>query len=428
MVYFDVRPSQRFETLEVRVADVCLTVDDAVLLGGLARALVRTAAEAAQEERPFPRWRPELVRGAHWRAARWGLTAELVSPLTGRPAPAAEVVDALVEHVRPALEAAGDLDEVTALLEQVRGAGHRGRPPAGRLRPPLVVRRRADDGRGGDAAVPPTVLWRSTDRCGRPSTKERAGLRAVELQEALAHGVVALEGLEVALDGVEDHAGAGAPAAGDGVGRLVGEEGGRLRGGARGPPAPRRRARPPGGRTGGPPRPATWRPGRRRRPPAAARRRCRRRPARARRAGSRRRPRRPTAAAAPDVVSSVSPVIVPIAPGEVGGALALEEGHDHHGAAVVGRRLPVEAHPAGHPVDGDGGVEGARQREEEPGGVGEAGHDAAGVGGRVEGGRVHGARRAEARGPPRPGARPRPRAAPMLSPVPGPTRAPAGRP
>jgi glutamate---cysteine ligase / carboxylate-amine ligase len=123
MVYFDVRPSQRFETLEVRVTDVGLTVDHAVLLGGLVRALVRTAAEAAQEERPFPRWRPEVVRGAHWRAARWGMTAELVSPVTGRPAPAREVVEELLEHVRPALEASGDLEEVIDLVDQVRTEG-----------------------------------------------------------------------------------------------------------------------------------------------------------------------------------------------------------------------------------------------------------------------------------------------------------------
>jgi carboxylate-amine ligase len=123
MVYFDVRPSQRFETLEVRVADVGLTVDHAVLLGGLVRALVRTAAEAAQEERPFPRWRPELVRGAHWRAARWGMTAELVSPVTGRPAPARDVVEELLDHVRPALEASGDLEEVIALVDQVHTEG-----------------------------------------------------------------------------------------------------------------------------------------------------------------------------------------------------------------------------------------------------------------------------------------------------------------
>jgi carboxylate-amine ligase len=123
MVYFDVRPSQRFETLEVRVADVGLTVDHAVLLGGLVRALVRTAAEAAQEERPFPRWRPELVRGAHWGAARWGMTAELVSPVTGRPAPARDVVEELLDHVRPALEASGDLEEVIALVDQVHTEG-----------------------------------------------------------------------------------------------------------------------------------------------------------------------------------------------------------------------------------------------------------------------------------------------------------------
>jgi carboxylate-amine ligase len=123
MVYFDVRPSQRFETLEVRVADVGLTVDHAVLLAGLVRALVRTAAEAAQEERPFPRWRPELVRGAHWRAARWGMTAELVSPVTGRPAPARDVVEELLDHVRPALEASGDLEEVIALVDQVHTEG-----------------------------------------------------------------------------------------------------------------------------------------------------------------------------------------------------------------------------------------------------------------------------------------------------------------
>jgi carboxylate-amine ligase len=123
MVYFDVRPSQRFETLEVRVADVGLTVDHAVLLGGLVRALVRTAAEAAQEERPFPRWRPELVRGAHWRAARWGMTAELVSPVTGRPAPARDVVEELLDHVRPALEASGDLEEVIAMADQVHTEG-----------------------------------------------------------------------------------------------------------------------------------------------------------------------------------------------------------------------------------------------------------------------------------------------------------------
>jgi carboxylate-amine ligase len=123
MVYFDLRPSRRFETLELRVTDVCLTIDEAVLIGGLARALVRTCAEAAAHERPFARWRPELLRAAHWRAARWGMAGQLVHPVTGRPVSAAEVVHALLAHVGPALEATGDREEVTALAAEVEARG-----------------------------------------------------------------------------------------------------------------------------------------------------------------------------------------------------------------------------------------------------------------------------------------------------------------
>ena len=42
MVYFDVRPSARYPTLEVRVCDAVPLLDDAVTLAGLARALVLT--------------------------------------------------------------------------------------------------------------------------------------------------------------------------------------------------------------------------------------------------------------------------------------------------------------------------------------------------------------------------------------------------
>lgn len=65
----------------------------------------------------------ELLRVASWRAARTGLTGDLVHPGTGRPAPAATVVRALLEHVSPAREAAGDLDRVTARVEHLLAHG-----------------------------------------------------------------------------------------------------------------------------------------------------------------------------------------------------------------------------------------------------------------------------------------------------------------
>ena len=74
MVYFDARLSAQHPTVEVRVADVCLDADDAVLMAGLVRALVDTAARS---------WRARLSRGADsYRAAAAG---ELASrPLRSR--------------------------------------------------------------------------------------------------------------------------------------------------------------------------------------------------------------------------------------------------------------------------------------------------------------------------------------------------------
>ncbi|MGY1822866.1 carboxylate-amine ligase [Geodermatophilus sp. SYSU D00079] len=126
MVYFDARLSERWPTVEVRTADVALRVEDAVTLAGLARALVETAAREWRAGVPAPAVRSEVVRVAAWRAGRSGLTADLVHPGTGRPAPAAAVLGALLDHVRPALVDAGDeqrvTDGVAALLERGTGA------------------------------------------------------------------------------------------------------------------------------------------------------------------------------------------------------------------------------------------------------------------------------------------------------------------
>jgi len=125
MVYFDARLSANWPTVEVRVADVALRVEDAVTHAGLVRGLVETAAREARDGRPVPEVRPELLRLAAWRAGRSGLSGELVDPRTGRPAPAAEVVGALLEHVRPALADAGDERRVEEGIAELlhRGTG-----------------------------------------------------------------------------------------------------------------------------------------------------------------------------------------------------------------------------------------------------------------------------------------------------------------
>lgn len=119
MLYFDARLSVEHPTVEIRVTDVCTDVEDAVLVAALCRALVETVAG----EEPAPRWRSDLLRAAHWRAGRHGLADHLLHPLTGRPAPADEVVTALVDAVRPALVAAGDEGRVASGLDRLSARG-----------------------------------------------------------------------------------------------------------------------------------------------------------------------------------------------------------------------------------------------------------------------------------------------------------------
>ncbi|MEX5721301.1 carboxylate-amine ligase [Geodermatophilus maliterrae] len=125
MVYFDARLSQTWPTVEVRTADVCLRVEDAVTHTGLVRGLVETAAREWRAGVAAPPVRSELLRVAAWRAGRSGTTGELVHPLTGHPAPAADVAAALVEHVAPALEETGDAARVAGGVAEIlaRGTG-----------------------------------------------------------------------------------------------------------------------------------------------------------------------------------------------------------------------------------------------------------------------------------------------------------------
>ncbi|MDP5183330.1 glutamate--cysteine ligase [Blastococcus sp. BMG 814] len=126
MVYFDARLSANWPTVEVRTADVLLRVEDVVTLTGLVRGLVETAARDARAGGAVPEMPAEVLRLAGWRASRSGLAGELVHPRTGRPAPAADVLADLLDHVRPALAEAGDErlvgDGVAALLARGTGA------------------------------------------------------------------------------------------------------------------------------------------------------------------------------------------------------------------------------------------------------------------------------------------------------------------
>jgi carboxylate-amine ligase len=129
MIYFDARLSARYPTIEIRVADACPSVDDAVLIAALARALVVTAARTDatpgdhQRGASLPESPQVLLRAATWRAARSGLDGLLIDPWTIRAIPAADLVQALLLHVRSVLEERSEWDMVAQLSEALLARG-----------------------------------------------------------------------------------------------------------------------------------------------------------------------------------------------------------------------------------------------------------------------------------------------------------------
>ncbi|MFF3787930.1 glutamate--cysteine ligase [Streptomyces sp. NPDC001933] len=125
MIYFDARLSHRYPTVEIRVADVCLDPADTVLLATLVRGLVETAAREWRVGEPPDPAGVSVLRIAAWQASRSGLEGQLLHPRTMRPEPAADVIAALLTHVRGALEDSHDFASAEQALMDVleRGTG-----------------------------------------------------------------------------------------------------------------------------------------------------------------------------------------------------------------------------------------------------------------------------------------------------------------
>lgn len=139
-LYWSVRLSPRYPTLEFRVCDVCPRWDDAVAVACLARTIVAAAAEGALP--PFPA--PDAVGAVpldllrhenEWYAARDGLDATLADPSApGGVRPLRESLGGLLRELTPVAEGLGSAEALQGVREIVeRGnAAERMRAVAGR--------------------------------------------------------------------------------------------------------------------------------------------------------------------------------------------------------------------------------------------------------------------------------------------------------
>lgn len=111
-LWWDVRPSARYETLEMRIADVCTRLDDGITVAALYQSILAMLYGLRRRNQRWRNYAPMLVSENVWRAQRYGTEAELMDFGRGMLVPFADLIDELVELVGEEAEALGCLAEV----------------------------------------------------------------------------------------------------------------------------------------------------------------------------------------------------------------------------------------------------------------------------------------------------------------------------
>jgi carboxylate-amine ligase len=136
-VWWDIRPHPGYGTVELRMCDSMPTLWEISALAALAQSLV-TEFDRMIDAGVTPDVPREWVRRENkWRAARWGVEADLVIDESGHTQPLREIVDGLVDRLLPI---ADDLD-CAAELADLRRIAAEG---------PSYVRQRRVVAEGGD--------------------------------------------------------------------------------------------------------------------------------------------------------------------------------------------------------------------------------------------------------------------------------------
>jgi carboxylate-amine ligase len=123
MLYWYARIAANYPTVEIRMGDVTPTLDDAMLLAALARALVATLMHDVRAGIKAPNVSHPLLMAAHWRAAHDGLEGVNIDMATREPRPAWKLMRQLFDYVRPELDRHGDLEMATVLMGRLRAKG-----------------------------------------------------------------------------------------------------------------------------------------------------------------------------------------------------------------------------------------------------------------------------------------------------------------
>ena len=111
-LWWDIRPSAKFPTLEMRLTDLPTRVTDTICLAAIYACLLRMLYRLRRDNQRWRRYRGMLVSENRWRAQRYGFDEGLVDFGKGDVVPYSDLLDEIMEAIAPDAEALGCQAEV----------------------------------------------------------------------------------------------------------------------------------------------------------------------------------------------------------------------------------------------------------------------------------------------------------------------------
>ncbi len=116
-IWWDLRPSARYPTLEMRITDLCTRLDDAVSVAALTMCVLSMLYRLRQEHKVWRIYPRILVDQNRWRAMRYGVDEGLVDFAAAEIIPFTDLLEELVALVRDDAQRLGCTEEVERALE-----------------------------------------------------------------------------------------------------------------------------------------------------------------------------------------------------------------------------------------------------------------------------------------------------------------------
>ena len=114
-IWWDMRPSARFPTLETRIMDVCTRLEDAIALTAMLQCMLRMLFRLRRHNQRWRIYTPMLIRENRWRAMRYSFDAGLIDLAKGVVVPFDDLLEELLGLIAEDAEALGCTSEVNNL-------------------------------------------------------------------------------------------------------------------------------------------------------------------------------------------------------------------------------------------------------------------------------------------------------------------------